>query len=338
MKREMKWKGLRAVLCSMAAMLLCMALPLTAYAYTPRNHPSSLVSPDGQGWTLYDPLPEADYVNKPASFWEPVAEHGKYVNTGQPLDLIADKAGLGEHVYKYKRYGEIPIYAWRLSHPDASCVQANAHSDEFHGVDTSVPSICGLSYWSGWIPVCANCGEYIVPGLHYAKTSSVQTLDVYDMGMFYYYKCPHNGHLEQGLDYKYHECDALSANRYMVVYEKNYYSATGEMDPSFHMYCNATHFEGEEVVPDKYLHKNTYTRSGYEFKGWATTPDGEVVYEDQAEIYNLTDKNYDKDTGEGVVYLYAVWEKSTSTLIVDAEGGENDIASENVSLGKKDHI
>ncbi len=321
MKREMKWKGLRAVLCSMAAMLLCMALPLTAYAYTPRNHPSSLVSPDGQGWTLYDPLPEADYVNKPASFWEPVAEHGKYVNTGQPLDLIADKAGLGEHVYKYKRYGEIPIYAWRLSHPDASCVQANAHSDEFHGVDTSVPSICGLSYWSGWIPVCANCGEYIVPGLHYAKTSSVQTLDVYDMGMFYYYKCPHNGHLEQGLDYDYHECDALSANRYMVVYEKNYYSAKGEMDPSFHMYCNATHFEGEEVVPDKYLHKNTYTRSGYEFKGWATTPDGEVVYEDQAEIYNLTDKNYDKDTGEGVVYLYAVWEKSTSTLIVDAEGG-----------------
>ena len=45
------------------------------------------------------------------------------------------------------------------------------------------------------------------------------------------------------------------------------------------------------TVTQTTLNKNNYTRSGYVFLGWALEPDGEVVFEDQAEIYNLTDEN-----------------------------------------------
>lgn len=317
MKKNVR-KGLKAVLCSMAVVVLGMMSSFTAQAYTPLNHPSAVLAPDGMAWTLVDELPAEDYARKPASFWEKTWTER---TTGQEWDLVADELGEGEHIYKYERTGEIPIYKWVVRHETACCIQMNPIEDNYHGLDNSVDEVCGKTYWSGWFPVCANCGEYIINALHYAKGDSLATMDIYNIDMDYYYECPHNGHREQGTDVDYHMCDAISANRYMVVYDANDRDAKGLMDPSFHMYCNATHFEGEEIVPDKYLHKNNYTRSGYTFKGWALTPDGEVAYEDQAEIYNLTDENYNKDTGEGIVYLYAVWERSVSTLIVDANGG-----------------
>lgn len=254
MKREMKRKVLRAVLCGLAVMLACMMLPVTSYAYTQKDHPSTVLTPDGLGWTLYDPLPETDYMARPAPFWELGTDHDKLVTTGQALNLVADKAGVGEHAYKYERHGEVPVYAWQLKHEFAHCCQANFHSDYFHGLDVSDSAyqvVCGKSYWSGWFPVCADCGEYIAPFLHYAKTESIQKLDMYDVDMFYYYQCPHNGHLEQGIEEYIHECDALSANRYMVVYKPNCGEYDGEMFGSFHMYCNATRFEGDEVVLNK---------------------------------------------------------------------------------------
>lgn len=125
MKKEMKRKGLRAVLCGLAVMLACMMLPVTSYAYTQRDHPSTVLTPDGLGWTLYDPLPVTDYDVWPAPFWEPVSEHDKLVTTGQALNLVADKAGVGEHVYKYERHGEVPVYAWQLKHETSICCQAN---------------------------------------------------------------------------------------------------------------------------------------------------------------------------------------------------------------------
>ena len=55
------------------------------------------------------------------------------------------------------------------------------------------------------------------------------------------------------------------------------------------------------------LNENKYSRTGYTFIGWATTPDGNVKdpYEDQEIVSNLTaDEN-------GKVTLYAVWEANT---------------------------
>ena len=61
---------------------------------------------------------------------------------------------------------------------------------------------------------------------------------------------------------------------------------------------------------DKELHVNQFVRDGYTFAGWATTPDGAVVYEDNVEINLVT-------TDGAEVVLYAVWEASTSTASLD---------------------
>ena len=47
---------------------------------------------------------------------------------------------------------------------------------------------------------------------------------------------------------------------------------------------------------------NGYTKPGYKFGGWATSPNGVVVYTDAQSVLNLT------STNGGTVTLYAVWE------------------------------
>lgn len=50
------------------------------------------------------------------------------------------------------------------------------------------------------------------------------------------------------------------------------------------------------------LNKNQFTKEGYTFIGWSTSIDGDVMYNDESEISNLSSK--DKD----VITLYAKWE------------------------------
>lgn len=59
----------------------------------------------------------------------------------------------------------------------------------------------------------------------------------------------------------------------------------------------------------------TFTREGYIFKGWATSADGSVVYDDKAIVKNLSS---DPNTP---VNLYAVWEivQCNVTFIVDGK-------------------
>lgn len=54
------------------------------------------------------------------------------------------------------------------------------------------------------------------------------------------------------------------------------------------------------------LRTNTFIRTGWLFKGWAASENGEVVYQDRQEVNNLT------STVEEVVTLYAVWERGVS--------------------------
>mgnify|MGYP004593786413 CR=1 FL=1 len=49
------------------------------------------------------------------------------------------------------------------------------------------------------------------------------------------------------------------------------------------------------------LTKNAFVRTGYNFAGWSTTPDGKCEYPDEASVKNLTAEN------GGTVTLYAVW-------------------------------
>ena len=83
-------------------------------------------------------------------------------------------------------------------------------------------------------------------------------------------------------------------NSYTVQYDKNASDATGTVPDSTHVYDVARN-----------LNNNTYTRPGYEFAGWATTPTGTVTYPDQQSVINLTTQN------NGVVKLYAVWTQAT---------------------------
>lgn len=194
----------------------------------------------------------------------------------------------------------------------------------FHGLNT-VQNICYMPYFSGWTPYCATCGRMLFSYgfLHYMSKESASTLDAYNMDKDYFYRCPYNGHLEQGFTPGTHACDAISYNRYKVVYKENGTSVTGRMNPSIHMYNNATEYEGVSVTPSRKLTVCAYVREGYEFAYWSTRPDGTGTrYTDGQEIYNLTAENYDgKDESKGVITLYAQWKKKTSSLVIDANGG-----------------
>jgi len=56
------------------------------------------------------------------------------------------------------------------------------------------------------------------------------------------------------------------------------------------------------------LTANAFKRPGYTFKGWATSENGAVVYNNKAKVSNLTAAD------EGIVTLYAVWERNTYTI------------------------
>lgn len=72
------------------------------------------------------------------------------------------------------------------------------------------------------------------------------------------------------------------------------------------------------------LTKNSLTRSGYTFAGWATSASGEVVYADGAKV-NLTS---DED-----VTLYAVWTKNSYQVTYEDENGETVKESATVAFG-----
>ena len=63
------------------------------------------------------------------------------------------------------------------------------------------------------------------------------------------------------------------------------------------------------------LTKNTYTKNGYAFVGWATTPSGAIAYADQASYTMGTDASYT---------LYAVWKLADYSISYDLNGGVGD--------------
>lgn len=272
-------------------------------------------APDGLAWTT-------DAGNR-AVVW--YAEDGSDdIRTGVTGTLRALQTG--EHYYKVRKTGAIPISEWRVALSRVNCCHSAYPSyDHFHGVRYS-RGPCFQKHFSAWRPVCADCKELIIHCNFYMSRAAAKSLDYLQMGkgMAYYYLCPFDNNLEQGADTEWHTCREISANCYRVVYDANGGgdSCGGYMAPSFHMYGNATSYEGREVTPQTHLNLNTYTRIGWEFAGWNTESDGSgAYYADGAEILNLCAGDYYEDEEAGSVRLYAVWRPSESVLEIDPAGG-----------------
>ena len=62
-------------------------------------------------------------------------------------------------------------------------------------------------------------------------------------------------------------------------------------------------FENSGTLP-----ANTFTREGYTFAGWATSPNGEKVYDDKAAVTATEDS-------KGLVTLYAVWKAQPASVV-----------------------
>lgn len=80
----------------------------------------------------------------------------------------------------------------------------------------------------------------------------------------------------------------------------------------------------------RYLSYNGFYRNGYEFKGWAKDPTGQVVYADHEYVGNLT------TTPGDTVYLYAIWEyngPTSHTVTYKSNGGSGADQTQTVNVG-----
>ena len=80
----------------------------------------------------------------------------------------------------------------------------------------------------------------------------------------------------------------------------------------------------------RYLSYNGFYRNGYEFKGWAKNPTGQVVYADHEYVGNLT------TTPGDTVYLYAIWEyngPTSHTVTYKSNGGSGSDQTQIVNIG-----
>ncbi|MDR3187892.1 MAG: InlB B-repeat-containing protein, partial [Prevotellaceae bacterium] len=96
---------------------------------------------------------------------------------------------------------------------------------------------------------------------------------------------------------------SIVATNYTVVYHGN--GATGD---------DTTASSAHVYEAEKKLTSNGFSRAGYTFAGWATTPNGAMVYNDEASVKNLIPND------NGIFMLYAVWTANTYTVSYNANG------------------
>ncbi|MBR1930040.1 MAG: InlB B-repeat-containing protein [Lachnospiraceae bacterium] len=252
--------------------------------------------------------------------------YGTTVRTGASSTLRNLKKG--EHYYSMSRSGTIPIGKWVCEHAKGQCIH-NSYPQEnsWYGVRFGRQA-CQKYHYSGWVAYCADCGEKLSDMLFYMSDQAAASIASLDVGeaMHYYYLCPFCHNLEQARTYERHVCKGISCNQYKVEYDPNVLGGIygGYMTASYHMYNNATRYEGREVTPVTHLSQNAYTRLGMQFVGWNTRPDGTGrMYGDGAEIYNLSEWDW-KLEERGCVRLYAQWRPATGKLVLDPNGGMYD--------------
>ena len=105
------------------------------------------------------------------------------------------------------------------------------------------------------------------------------------------YKVDSKGNVTETLIAKWEE------NTYSIAFNNN--GGTGTM----------SNITGVKFTESKILTKNTFTRSGYTFKGWSLTKGGAKKYNDEATVSRLS------STQNATVTLYAVWADETGPVI-----------------------
>lgn len=291
-------------------LLLCLfiVMPISAGSIYESEYVS--FSPDGQAFTTNAGDQNCQWYTTDT-----------VVNTGVTSSIRGLKEG--EHYYKAPRSGKVPVGKWKVEYRSGLCIHNHypPMGVPYHNIHFT-RNTCGANHYSGWIGYCADCGESVTPMYFYMSKEAAASITELDLSLDYYYLCPFCSNLEQGAGFGRHSCNEISWNRYQVVYDCNSTEwVGGYMENSFHMYDDQDMYEGKIVTPNTRLHKNTYTRIGYEFIGWNTKADGSgTAFEDRAQIRNLTTENYD-ESGKGSVTLYAQWKKSVSTLNIDPAGG-----------------
>ncbi len=322
-ERRKKNRWYQWLLLSVMGMLF-MGAETTAHAGTLYDSPYVRFTQDGYAWTIEESLPYTDYIyryNYPENRPEYWYDKGERMETG--ITSTIRELNEGEHYYKYKRYGDVPVKYWEVEHPTGWCIH-QCEEDVWHGIPDTGDN-CKKAYYSGWFAYCADCGEPITTALTYMSRDAAASITSIDVDLGYYYCCPSCTHVDVTTGPDAHECEDISFNMYKVEYDKNVedpLEVDGLMEASFHMYNNEDVYRGEKVTPITRLSKNVYRRNGYTFAGWNTEPDGSGTnYEDCAEILNLSLYNFEDDNERGTVTLYAKWNYSESTLKIDPATG-----------------
>lgn len=91
-----------------------------------------------------------------------------------------------------------------------------------------------------------------------------------------------------------------SPNTNTIIFNAN--GGSGEMQ-------NQTAKTGEEIT----LTENSFTKTGYVFSGWATSEDGQVLYNNESNYIMGEESSYT---------LYAVWLPNKNTVVFNANGGK----------------
>ena len=95
-----------------------------------------------------------------------------------------------------------------------------------------------------------------------------------------------------------------NANNNAVVFDGNG-ATSGEMSP-----------QNVHTAETAKLFKNAFTKTGYAFAGWATSADGEKIYDDESDYLMGKDASYT---------LFAVWSPNLNTLRFNANGGTGEM-------------
>lgn len=307
--------GLRRFLTGigMAGILVSLLFVKTEVsAGTIYDSPYVSFAPDGMAWTT-------DLGNCQVEWY--AGDGSQDIVTG--VDRTVTDPAVGEHYYAIKRQGEIPVAKWKVVLPKVNCIHTAYPQGAYHGI-TFVRQICRKPHFSGWKPVCADCGKFIVSNYFYLSRDAAKSISVLPVrkGFDYYYLCPFNQNLEQGYGAAFHNCVAVSANRYQIQYNANAMDYGGYMAPSYHIYNDAVEYEGRKVTPQTNLSKNQFTRAGFQFAGWNTQPDGSGdSYADEERIQNLCEEDYFANPKEATIELYAMWKPVCNILEIDPGGG-----------------
>ena len=80
------------------------------------------------------------------------------------------------------------------------------------------------------------------------------------------------------------------------------------------------------------LNTHTFTRTGFAFTGWATTPSGQVRYAENASVVNL------EEVQDRVVDLYAVWSGVGYSVRFDSNGGTGIMDNQTIAVGETQNL